>query len=317
MSDTKLARVKAANIALKDSLKNCSICPRKCGVDRTKGKTGYCRAPQNCVVYSYSSHQGEEPPISGSKGSGTVFFTHCNMRCVYCQNYSFSQLGSGQETSAEKLSQMMLHLEKAGCHNINLVTPTHFVPQILLALEKALEEGLRLPIVYNTSGYESPESLKLLEGIVDIYLPDMRYSDNAMAKKYSDAPDYVDNNRASIKIMHKQVGDIVLDETGLAKKGMIVRLLALPDNISGTKESLEFISNNISKATYLSIMSQYYPTYRSGEYKELAGGIKSAEYANIVDAAHDLGLNNGWIQETPGETDMRFLGTNIKPKTEI
>ncbi len=239
------------------------------------------------------------------------------MRCVYCQNYSFSQLGSGQETSTDKLSRMMLHLEKAGCHNINLVTPTHFVPQILLALEKALENGLRLPIVYNTSGYESPETLKLLEGIVDIYLPDMRYSDDLMAKKYSDAGDYVDNNRASIKIMHEQVGDLVLDEAGIAKKGMIVRLLALPDNISGTKESLKFISNNISKATYLSIMSQYYPTYRAGEYKELAGGIKSAEYANIVDAAHYLGLNNGWVQETPGRTDTRFLGTNIKPKNEI
>ncbi|MFA6609390.1 MAG: radical SAM protein [Candidatus Omnitrophota bacterium] len=317
MLSEKLARVKAANIALKDSLSHCMICPRKCGVDRTKGKAGYCKAKEKCVVYSYSSHQGEEPPISGSRGSGTIFFTHCNMRCVYCQNYSFSQLGSGQETSTDKLSRMMLHLEKTGCHNINLVTPTHFVPQILLALEKALEDGLKIPIVYNTSGYELPETIKLLEGIVDIYLPDMRYSDNSMAKKYSDAPGYADTNRSSIKVMQEQVGDLVMDEAGIAKRGMIIRLLALPGGISGTEDSLKFISKDISKSAYLSIMSQYYPAYKSLEYKELSSGITSDEYANIVDAAHEMGLNNGWVQETPGKTDEKFLGTNIKPRTEI
>lgn len=295
------------------SLSRCSICPRQCGVDRLKGKLGYCRAGAESLVYSFSPHHGEEPPISGRNGSGTIFFSHCNMRCVYCQNYYFSQLEDGKKTSNEQLSSIMIGLQEMGCHNINLVSPSHYLPQILTALEIALKKGLSIPIVYNTSGYDLPESIKMLDGIVDIYLADMRYSDNNMAKKYSDAPDYVEYNRASIVEMQRQVGDLVIDSSGLAKKGLIIRLLAIPNNISGTIASLKFIKDNISVKTYLSIMSQYYPTFKAYEYKEISQGISRGEYKNIVDEASLLGLNNGWIQEIPEEFDTRFLGTNIKP----
>ncbi|MFA6320663.1 MAG: radical SAM protein [Candidatus Omnitrophota bacterium] len=266
------------------------------------------------MVYSYLAHRGEEPPISGRKGSGTIFFSGCNMKCVYCQNYSFSQLDKGSETSVEKLSEIMLYLQKIGCHNINLVTPTHFVPQIVFALEKACEAGLNIPIAYNTSGYDSLETIKILSGIVDIYMPDMRYSNNAMASKYSDAPDYVEVNRLAVKEMHDQVGDLLIDDDGIAKKGIIIRLLSLPNNISGTPETLKFIKQKISPNAYLSIMSQYYPTHKSFDYTELSRGVTDDEYKNVVDAAKLLGLNNGWVQENPSGNDDKFLGTNIKPR---
>jgi len=311
---SKLAALRKASSHFKDSLKNCIICPRACGINRTDGHTGYCRAPYNPVVYSYLAHRGEEPPISGRKGSGTIFFSGCNMKCVYCQNYSFSQLDKGSETSVEKLSEIMLYLQKIGCHNINLVTPTHFVPQIVFALEKACEAGLNIPIAYNTSGYDSLETIKILSGIVDIYMPDMRYSNNAMASKYSDAPDYVEVNRLAVKEMHDQVGDLLIDDDGIAKKGIIIRLLSLPNNISGTPETLKFIKQKISPNAYLSIMSQYYPTHKSFDYTELSRGVTDDEYKNVVDAAKLLGLNNGWVQENPSGNDDKFLGTNIKPR---
>ena len=260
-------------------------------------------------------HHGEEPPISATSGSGTIFFSHCNMKCVYCQNYYFSQLDNGAATTTEELAEMMFSLQGSGCHNVNLVSPSHFVPQILSALEIAIGKGLSIPIVYNTSGYDLPETLKLLDGIVDIYLPDMRYSDDGMAEKYSDAPDYVKYNRASIAEMHRQVGDLVLDEAGVALSGLIIRLLVLPEDISGTRESLKFIKESISSNAYLSIMSQYYPTFKSYNYKELSQGVIPAEYQNVIDEARRLGLNNGWIQEIPDENDTKFFGTNIKPKT--
>jgi putative pyruvate formate lyase activating enzyme len=313
----KLEAVRKTNEALKDSLKNCRICPRKCGVDRTTGSLGYCRAGAEPIVYSYSPHLGEEPPISGTRGSGTIFFSHCNMKCVYCQNYYFSQLDKGEKVSAERLSRFMLKLQNEGCHNINLVTPTHFMPQIMTALELALKEGLSIPIVYNTSGYELPETIKLLDGVVDIYLPDMRYSANEAARIYSDAPDYVERDRASVKEMFRQVGDMSLDDNGVALKGIIIRLLALPEGVSGTIESLRFIKNSISPNTYLSIMSQYYPTFKAYSHSPISRRITAAEYKIIVDEAHELGLNNGWIQESPEEEGGRFLGTNIKPKTEL
>lgn len=309
----KLALVKKTNLLLKDSMEACRICPRKCGVNRTSGKRGYCGAPANPVVYSYNSHHGEEPPISGSKGSGTIFFSYCNMKCAYCQNYYFSQLDQGKETSIEVLSGMMLGLQKRGCHNINLVNPTHYVPQILKALEAALKDGLSIPIVYNTSGYDLLETLRMLEGIADIYLPDMRYSDNAMAKKYSDANDYVGYNRKAVMEMNRQVGDLVLDKNGVAIKGLIIRLLAIPNNISGTVDSLKFIKSHISQNASLSIMSQYYPTFKAYEYPDISGRVSAAEYKNIVDEASILGLNNAWIQEIPEKPDTGFFGTNIKP----
>jgi putative pyruvate formate lyase activating enzyme len=316
MNNNKLDLVIKANASFASSLRSCAICPRRCNADRTEGKLGYCRAHFNPVVYSYAPHRGEEPPISGRKGSGTIFFSHCNMKCVYCQNYYFSQLDKGEETSIEKLAEMMLALQAKGCHNINLVSPTHYVPQILKALEIALKEGLVIPIVYNTSGYESLETIMALDGIVDIYLPDMRYSDNAMAKRYSDAPDYVKCNREAVLEMHRQAGDLQMNGNGVAIRGLIIRLLALPEGISGTGESLRFIRNSISKNAYLSIMSQYYPTFKAYGYKEISSGVSRQEYANIVDEAEHLGLNNGWIQESPDAPDQKFLGTNIKPKAD-
>jgi putative pyruvate formate lyase activating enzyme len=311
----RLDKIHAAAAVLKDSLKRCVICPRKCGVDRTAGRTGYCRAPLNPVIYSYLSHQGEEPAISGKRGSGTIFFTHCNMKCVYCQNYYFSQLDKGEEIAVEKLASIMIRLQKRSCHNINLVSPSHFVPQIVMALEAAVENGLEIPIVYNTSGYDLADTIEILAGIIDIYLPDMRYSDNAMAKKYSDACDYVERNREAVSEMYNQTGDLAMDKNGVAKKGLIVRLLALPGGISGTGETLKFIKESISEDTYLSIMSQYYPTFKAYNFKELSSGVTAQEYKNIVDEARRLGLNNGWVQEAPKKSDGRFLGTNIEPST--
>ena len=315
-TSVKLKAIRCALQKLDGALSKCAICPRRCQVDRARGQTGYCRAPFNPVVYSYISHRGEEPVLSGSRGSGTIFFSYCNMKCVYCQNYTFSQHDNGEEISVEKLVSIMLHLQKICCHNINLVSPTHFVPQILMALEIAFEKGLDIPIVYNTSGYDSLDTIKTLDGIIDIYLPDMRYSDNKMAKAYSGAGDYVERNRAALKEMHGQAGDLVLDDEGIAKKGLIIRLLALPNDISGTTESLDFIKQDVSKNTYLSIMSQYYPTFKAHSFKELSLPISRKEYQNIVDAARLLGLNNGWVQEMPEEYDDKFLGTNIPPKSK-
>ncbi|MBN1526654.1 MAG: radical SAM protein [Candidatus Omnitrophica bacterium] len=309
----KLDKIRPIKASLKDSLGHCSICPRKCGADRAGGKKGYCRAPVNPVVYSYAPHHGEEPALSGSRGSGTIFFTHCNMKCVYCQNYRFSQLDAGEEISIEKLSHMMLGLQSLGCHNINLVSPTHFVPQIVLALETAIANGLTLPIVYNTGGYDLPGTIRSLEGIVDIYMPDMRYSDDNMAKRYSDAPDYVEYNHASVIEMQRQVGDLAVDENGIARQGLIIRLLAMPEGISGTARTLRFIKENVSGNAYLSLMSQYYPTFKAYSYKEISRGIAPEEYQNVVDEARKLGLNNGWVQEGP---ESRFWGTNIEPRSE-
>jgi len=316
MADKKIDIVRKVNALLKPSLKSCAICPRRCRVDRSSGKAGYCRALFRPVVYSYSPHHGEEPPLSGTRGSGTIFFAHCNMKCVYCQNYYFSQLDKGDEVSIEKLAGMMLGLQGRSCHNINLVTPTHYLPQILAALEIALEGGLKIPIVYNTSGYELLDTIKLLNGIIDIYLPDMRYSDNEMAKRYSDAPGYVENNRACVAEMQAQVGDLVLDNSGVAERGLIIRLLALPEGVSGTEHTLKFIKDSISPKAYLSIMSQYYPTFKAQQFSQISRSVTVGEYKNVVDEAMVLGLNNGWIQESPEELDPKFRGTNIKQKTD-
>ncbi|MBP7056641.1 MAG: radical SAM protein [Candidatus Omnitrophica bacterium] len=313
MNVKKIDLIKKAAAVLEKCLSRCAICPRRCGVNRLSGKLGYCRAGSKAKVYSFMQHHGEEPPISGLKGSGTVFFSHCNMKCVYCQNYKFSQLDKGREMSRDELASGMLDLMKKGCHNINLVSPVQYLPQIVAALETASSKGLDIPIVYNTSGYELAETLKLLNGIVDIYLPDMRYSDDAMAKKYSDADGYVSFDRSAIIEMHKQVGDLNTDKNGIATRGLIIRLLAIPNNVSGTINSLKFIRDNLSQNTHLSIMSQYYPAFKSDEYTELSTGISRDEYKNIVDEASLLGLNKGWIQEIPKEPDDSFLGTKINP----
>jgi len=235
------------------------------------------------------------------------------MKCVYCQNYNFSQLDKGEEVPITRLAEMMLELQTSGCHNINLVSPTHYVPQILMALEIALKSGLTVPIVYNTSGYELPDTIRLLQGIVDIYLPDMRYADSVLAKKYSGVSGYVENNRASVVAMRDQVGDLMTDDNGIAVRGIIVRLLVLPGAGAGTQDNLSFIRTTMGTGVYLSIMSQYYPTYKAYEYKDISRGVLPDEYANVVDVARRLGLNNGWVQEAPDDFDPKFFGTNIKP----
>lgn len=293
-------------------LKSCQLCPRCCKVNRLKDKKGFCGAGKDIIMYNSHLHFGEEPPISGIKGSGTIFFAYCNSRCVYCQNYKFSQLGEGRVVSILELSELMLKLQKDGAHNINLVTPTHFVPQIIDALYSAKENGLHIPIVYNTSGYELEETLQILEGVIDIYLVDMRYSNDRLAMKYSELPDYVYYNRKAVKIMYNQVGDLII-ENGIAKRGLIIRCLVLPNRISGIKETMRFIRNDISSQTHISLMSQYYPVFKSSQYPEINRKIKQSEYEEAVDVMYKLGLVNGWCQDKHTKRDRsKFLGVNFQ-----
>jgi putative pyruvate formate lyase activating enzyme len=279
-------------------LESCRVCPRECGGNRLKNdKLGFCRSGLDPLISSVSPHHGEEPPLSGTRGSGTIFFTNCNLRCVYCQNYPISQMGHGAERSPGELACQMVWLQEQGCHNLNLVTPTHFMPQILKALGIARERGFDLPIVYNTSGYESTEALGLLDGIVDIYLPDMRYSDDAAARKYSVAPHYPGINRAAVREMYRQVGNLVLDEHGIAKRGLIIRHLVLPHGLSGTEGIMKFLAEEISKDVYISLMSQYFPAFKAHEFKELSRRITKDEYNEARRSMEKFGLENGWVQE--------------------
>lgn len=232
------------------------------------------------------------------------------MGCVYCQNWPFSQKHDGVEMTCRELADIMLKLQEAGCHNINLVSPTHFAPLIVEAIKLAKEDGLKLPIVYNTGGYDSLKTIKALEGIVDIYLPDMRYAKDTMAEKYSEAAGYVQNNRAIVREMHRQTGVLKISHRGIASKGMIIRLLILPGGISGTLDTLEFIAGEINKNTYLSVMSQYYPAYRAQEYKELSRRITSKDYYPVIEKMKELGLDNGWVQPFWGNFDPKFAGEN-------
>ena len=279
-----------------NKLHSCDLCPFDCGVDRLEGEKGVCRADGTLYISSYNLHYGEEPPISGVNGSGTIFFTHCLSRCVYCQNYPISQMGYGNKRTVEELSGIMLYLQKRGAHNINLVTPTHYVAHIVKALVMAKKTGLNIPVVYNTFGYEKVDVLKMLEGFVDIYLVDMRYSSDDMALKYSRIRNYVEINRRAVKEMFRQVGNLVV-ENGIAKRGIIIRLLVMPENISGTKDTLRFIADNISKDVYISLMSQYFPAYKAYKYPPLDRGLTYEEYDEIVKEMNRLGFNNGWIQE--------------------
>ena len=271
-------------------LEECRLCPRECKVNRLKDERGACRTGRKAVVSSYGPHFGEEAPLVGFNGSGTIFFTWCNSRCVFCQNYEISQLGEGEPVSPEALAEMMLALQRMGCHNINFVTPTHVVPQILEALIIAAEKGLNVPLVYNTGGYDSVETLKLLEGIFDIYMPDMKYSDPEIAEKYSGLKNYPEINKAAVKEMHRQVGDLLLDESGIATRGLLVRHLVLPNGLAGTEEIVRFIAREISPNTYVNIMDQYRPCYRAYEYPELSRRITAQEYLAAVRAAEEAGL---------------------------
>ena len=280
-----------------DLLKNCNVCPRKCGVDRLNGQRGICRAGKNPVISSYNVHSGEEPPISGTGGSGTIFFSNCNLRCIYCQNFPISQWGNGLEVTARDLASMMVSLQSRGCHNINLVTPSHFIPQILDALSFAWEMGFDLPLVYNSSGYDSIEALRLLDGIIDIYLPDMRYSDNRVAERLSSAEDYVEINREAIREMHRQVGNLVVDEEGVAKKGLLIRHLVLPNDLAGSKKTFRFIKEEISPDVYVSLMGQYFPSFKASEDVSINRKITREEYQLAKESFFESGLAWGWMQE--------------------
>lgn len=292
-------------------LQSCSICPRRCKVNRLKNELGFCKTGLKPKVCSFMPHHGEEPPISGEQGSGTIFFSNCNMACVYCQNYEFSQLGQGREAEFEELADFMIELQNLGCHNINLVTPTHVMPQILQSLVIAINRGLKIPLVYNTGGYELPEIIKLLDSVVDIFLPDMRYADSCMANKYSCAPEYSDYNQAALKEMHRQVGIAKIDNKGIIKSGLIIRHLVLPDNIAGTDKIMEFIAKELSPDTYISLMSQFFPYYKAFQFKEISRRITHEEYEDAQKAMQRYGLHNGWTQESYGLE--RFAGINIKP----
>ncbi|MBC7260561.1 MAG: radical SAM protein, partial [Chloroflexi bacterium] len=281
-----------------EMLSHCNLCPRECGVNRLAGERGYCRAGANPVVASWNAHPWEEPPISGTKGSGTIFFTYCTARCMFCQNYPISQLGIGQQVTVQRLAEMMLELQARGCHNINFVTPTHFVPQILAALAIAVEGGLHLPLVYNSSGYDAVETLRLLDGVVDIYLPDAKYADDDVARRLSGFRGYVEANRAALKEMFRQVGaELLLDENGLALRGMIIRHMVLPEGLAGTQEVLAWIAHELSPSVHISLMSQYFPAHKTVGDPVLGRKITEEEYFEALAAFDALGLERGWRQE--------------------
>lgn len=272
-------------------LERCDLCARDCRVNRRAGTAGaVCRTGARAVVASYGPHHGEEDPLRGRRGSGTIFFSWCNLRCAYCQNRDISQKGIGREAGADEIAGMMLELQRNGCHNVNLVSPSHVVAQIVAAVAIAARRGLRLPLVYNTGGYDSPEALALLDGIIDIYMPDMKYGDSALARKYSKVRDYVAVNRTAVREMHRQVGDLELDGNGIARRGLLVRHLVLPHGVAGTEGVLGFLAAEISRNTYLNLMDQYRPCHRAGEFPELGRPVTAEEYRAALDSAARLGL---------------------------
>lgn len=282
---------------LEARLVSCDLCPRECGVNRLQGERGFCHSGHLPIVAAVCPHHGEEPALSGSRGSGTIFFGNCNLKCVYCQNYQISQ---GQQQSSEisfsTLAERMLYLQKLGCHNINLVSPSHFVPQLVRAVLEAVPLGLHLPLVYNTSSYDGITALKDLDDIISIYLADLRYASDGCAKKFSQAPNYVMYARKAIIEMYRQVGDLLLDDAGVAKRGLIVRHLVLPNKLSGSRESLTWLANEVSHKVYISVMSQYFPAHWAPQIPHLARTISLAEYTEVTKLLAELDLKNGWVQ---------------------
>jgi len=271
-------------------LRDCTVCAQACRVNRLRGELGICRAGRYPVVSSYGPHFGEEAPLVGKKGSGTIFFTHCNLRCEFCQNCDISQEGKGEEISAAELANLMLHLQGMGCHNINLVSPSHYVPQILEALVLATLRGLKIPVVYNTGVYDSLKTLALLDGVVDIYMPDIKFGDDDTARKYTGAAGYFTVVKDVIKEMHRQVGDLIIDDTGLAVQGLLVRHLILPNNLAGTDKVLEFLAREISPDTFINLMDQYYPAFKASKYEELNRRITPGEFREALNLAKNARL---------------------------
>jgi len=286
---------------LEARLASCDICPRECHANRLENKRGFCHSGYLPIVSAVCAHHGEEPAISGTRGSGTIFFGNCNMRCAYCQNYQISQDWKRQkskEMEFPKLAQEMLYLQdELSCHNINFVSPSHFVPQLVRAVLEAVPLGLRVPLVYNSSGYDSVASLKELDGVISVYLPDLRYASDKWAKKFSRARDYVAHARAAIKEMYRQVGELVVDESGVAQRGLIVRHLILPNKIAGSEESLPWLAREVSPTVTVSVMSQYYPSHKARDRRLLARTISQAEYNEVLKLLDEVGLENGWVQE--------------------
>jgi putative pyruvate formate lyase activating enzyme len=278
-------------------LKACDLCPHECGVDRIRGLRGICGAGLLPRIASANVHTGEEPPLSGSRGSGTVFLGGCTLKCLFCQNFPISQLGNGVEMTTRSLAERMLRLQRQGVHNINFVTPSHYLPQILAALWLAIPMGFRLPLVWNTSGFEKQDALQLLDGLVDIYLPDMKYADDETAVRISSAPNYRQVNRTALLEMLRQVGHLQLDQEGLAVKGLIIRHLVLPNGLAGTRESLGWIASHLGAETHISLMKQYFPAHRAPATPGLDRKIRDDEYDEAVGFLEEFDLENGWVQE--------------------
>jgi len=270
-------------------LEECKLCPRNCQANRLKNERGFCQIGQEIKISNFGPHFGEEKPLTGYKGSGTIFFTSCNLACVYCQNYEISQLRRGYLISEKDLAKIMLSLQKQGCHNINFVTPTPYVPQILKSLSLAIKGGLKIPLVYNCGGYESIKTLKILKGIFDIYMPDFKYSSNKVAQKYSSVDNYFSITKKAILEMYNQVGDLVI-KNGLAQKGLLIRHLVLPNRLAGSERILKFIAQKISPNTFINIMDQYRPYYKAPSYPELARPITSQEFKEVLILAKRIGL---------------------------
>jgi len=272
-------------------LRECTLCGRQCRANRHAGAQGsVCRTGRVATISSYGAHHGEERCISGWRGSGTIFFAWCNLRCVYCQNWEISQRGRGEETDAERIADIMLALQERGCHNINLVSPSHVIAQILEAVALAARRGLRLPLVYNSGGYDSEDGLRMLDGVVDIYMPDMKYGDSRTARHYSRVDNYAAVNRLAVREMHRQVGDLQLDAAGLAVRGLLVRHLVLPVGLAGSGRIFRFLAEEISTETYLNLMDQYFPSYKSSEYPQLSRRIEAAEFRRALALARKYGL---------------------------
>jgi putative pyruvate formate lyase activating enzyme len=279
---------------LEDILKDCRLCPRECRTNRLEGEVGYCKADSGLIVSSAFPHFGEESPLVGYHGSGTIFLTHCNLQCIFCQNYDISHLGRGERITSSDMARMMIRLQELGCHNINFVTPTHCVPQILASLPEAIEHGLRIPIVYNCSGYESLEVIQLLEGIVDIYMPDAKFMDEKYSKEYCNAPDYPGVLKKVLKEMHRQVGDLKMDSRGIAEKGLLIRHLVMPGGVASSEAVLRFIAEEISVHTYVNIMDQYRPEYHACEHVPINRRIMHKEYLEATQLAKHFQLHRGF-----------------------
>jgi putative pyruvate formate lyase activating enzyme len=278
---------------LVEILESCELCPRKCRVNRMRGERGYCGSGRELEISSYGPHFGEEPELVGRFGSGTVFLTNCSLHCVYCQNYEISHLGYGEEVSIGEATGIMLGLERRGCHNINLVTPTQYSAQLVQAIAAARSSGLKVPIVWNCGGYENVEVVKLLDGFVDIYMPDIKYGVRESAEKYSDARDYFERSKEAVLEMQRQVGDLKVDGRGVAYRGLLIRHLVLPNNLAGSENVLEFISNEVSRDCYVNIMAQYRPCGKASDFEELNRKPTRDEYMSVIKAARSLGLRRG------------------------